>query len=216
MTQRDENETPVETPARRDREVLISPTGLMLPRDLSYDSWAQTGVKVARIANSSAWCLGDWLVCGQQRYPDRYQQAVALVGLEYQTLRNYAWVARRVGAAVRRAAVSFQHHSEVASLPAEAQDQWLRRAEQGKWSRNQLRAHLRQSNQDGTAQQVKPDAPRQLPKIHVRGERLAWWQAAAEQHDGDFQNWVVAALDKAAGQVLTGPAVVGPREPVAG
>ena len=49
--------------------------------------------------------------------------------LDYQTLRNYAWVARRFPAGRRRAGVSFAHHAEVARLPEPEQDYWLRRAE---------------------------------------------------------------------------------------
>lgn len=69
--------------------------GLQIPAAVSYDTWESAGRRISAVANSSAWCLGDWLVYGQWRYTDRYRRAVDAVGLDYQTLRNYAWVARR-------------------------------------------------------------------------------------------------------------------------
>ena len=37
--------------------------------------------------------------------------------LDYQTLRNYAWVARRFAMSRRRDTLSFGHHAEVPALP---------------------------------------------------------------------------------------------------
>jgi len=46
-------------------------------------------------AVSSAWCLGDGLIAGQAAYGSRNRDAIGRTGLDYQTLRNYAWVAGR-------------------------------------------------------------------------------------------------------------------------
>ena len=94
------------------------------------------------IADSSAWCLGDWVVFGASRYSDRYLRAIEQAGLEYQTLRNYAWVARRFESSRRREALSFQHHAEVASLPEPEQDLWLQRADAAQWSKTELRRRI--------------------------------------------------------------------------
>lgn len=71
--------------------------------------------------------------------------AVEQTALVYQTLRNYAWVARRFPVSRRRDSLSFGHHAETAALPEPEQDFWLRKAAEQHWSRNQLRREIRAS-----------------------------------------------------------------------
>jgi hypothetical protein len=154
------------------------------------------------VVSSSAWCLGDWLVYGQLRYADRYQDAIAAAGLDYQTLRNYAWVARRFELSRRRESLSFQHHAEVASLPAAEQEQLLDRAEALGWSRNQLRAAIRELRQGPEGKQRPESKSAVLPRVVVLADRMEAWRKAAEQRDSDFGEWVVEALDRAAAEAL--------------
>src|SRR5690349_4503617 len=102
--------------------ILTTRTGLLLPAGLTFDEWASAGVRLSRLVDAFAWCIGDWLVYGRNRYENRYVEALAAVPLDYQTLRNYAWVARKVEQPRRRACLSFQHHAEVASLPPAEQE----------------------------------------------------------------------------------------------
>jgi hypothetical protein len=177
-------------------QILTTKVGLRFPADVSFDSWQRAGVQISRVVDSFAWCLGDWLVYGQRRYTDRYKQAVDAIGLDYQTLRNYASVARRVDLARRRPALSFQHHAEVAALSDAEQDSWLHRAEQGGWSRNQLRQHLRLARRGGSQETTV------LPKLVVNNERIARWRLAASRSSSQFDQWVLTALDEAATQEL--------------
>jgi hypothetical protein len=181
-----------------DNQILTTRVGLKLPSRLTYDTWERAGHQIARIVDSSAWCLGDWLVYGQEEYTDRYRRAIESVGLDYQTLRNYAWVARQFELWRRREKLSFQHHAEVASLPPDQQDVWLDRAQTERWSRNQLRRHLRASRQNGQA----PEASAVLPKLEVAVDRVQRWRAAAEFSKDTFENWMLSALDQAAMQAL--------------
>ena len=177
-------------------QILTTAVGLRFPPDVSFDSWQRAGLQISRVVDSFAWCLGDWLVFGQERFTDRYKQAVDAIGLDYQTLRNYASVARRVEAPRRRTALSFQHHAEVAALPDTEQDTWLQRAEQRGWSRNQLRQYLRVAR-GGTAKETAV-----LPKLVVPSERIARWRLAASRSSSQFEQWMVTALDQAATQAL--------------
>jgi hypothetical protein len=177
-----------------DSQILTTKVGLQFPADVSFDSWQHAGVQIARIVESFAWCLGDWLVYGQRRYTDRYKQAVDALGLDYQTLRNYASVARRVDHRRRRPTLSFQHHAEVAALSDAEQETWLSRAEQNGWSRNQLRQHLQSARRD----QAKRTTTNALPKLVVQNEQMARWRAAAARSSNQFEHWVVTALDRAA------------------
>lgn len=154
---------------------------------------------MARITDSSTWCLGDWLAFGQVEYSDRYQRAIELAGLDYQTLRNYAWVARKFEWARRRPALSFQHHAEVAAMAEAEQDRWLELAESRGWSRNQLRRHIRDG---GDPEGARPVEALVLPRMRVPVNHVTRWRAAAERSGTEFESWVIAALNSAAGEAL--------------
>ncbi|MCG8915748.1 LmbU family transcriptional regulator [Actinokineospora sp. PR83] len=165
---------------------------------MTYETWERAGVQLAGVLDSSAWCLGDWLVCGQENYADRYTRAIEVAGLDYQTLRNYAWVTRRFPFDRRRAELSFQHHAEVASLDVEDQDEWLRRAEDGGWSRNELRRRLRTTREEAKA----VAASTLMPRVPVARERMERWRAAALRSEEHLERWMVLMLDRAAEDAL--------------
>ena len=179
--------------------ILTTRVGLRLPESLNFGTWERAGLQLARIADSSAWCLGDWLVYGQSNYVDRYRHAVETAGLEYQTLRNYAWVARRYELWRRHEKLSFQHHAEVAALPPEEQDRWLKRAEENGWSRNQLRNHRRLSDNGGQPPELASVA---LLKLSVDYEQVEQWREAARRSSKRYEQWVMTALDAAARREL--------------
>nr|WP_274919095.1 LmbU family transcriptional regulator [Streptomyces sp. WZ-12] len=179
-------------------------TTLELPSGISLDDWQRIGKQLYVAADSSAWWLGDWLIYGRSAYPDRYQRAVEETQLDYQTLRNYAWVARRFSPLRRRSGLSFQHHAELASLPESEQDYWLDRAERLSWSRNFLRARVKAAREGRPDDLVAQDAERITLRIQVnvsRDRRLRWAQAAADA-DQDLQGWAMSILDYAAAAVL--------------
>jgi hypothetical protein len=178
--------------------VHITQVGLMIPTDLSFDDWEAAGRHLSGIVDSSCWWLGDWLVFGKRNYADRYPQAIRTAGLQYQTLRNYAWVARRFDLGRRRARLSFQHHAEVASLPPDEQTHWLDLAEGNLWTTKQLRAGIKAAQSD---QSAEPGSV-VMPRITVVESQINQWRSAAERLGTPFDNWVMHALDTAAEQVL--------------
>jgi hypothetical protein len=166
-------------------------------------AWRHLGKQIFVIADSSAWWLGDWLIYGQAAYPDRYRHAIAETSLDYQTLRNYAWVARRFTPNRRRERLSFQHHAEVAGLPENEQEALLTQAELNRWSRNQLRRQIQQRR--GTARDLKAEVV-QL-QVNLVADQKQRWQEAAERADTDLLAWIVSILDRAASsQLEIGPA----------
>ncbi|CCH33122.1 LmbU family transcriptional regulator [Actinosynnema sp. NPDC047251] len=179
--------------------ILTTRVGLRIPDALNFDIWERAGLQLSRIADSSAWCLGDWLIYGQSNYVGRYRQAVEMAGLEYQTLRNYAWVARRFELWRRHEKLSFQHHAEVAALSPDEQDKWLTRAEQGNWSRNQLRNHRRLAENNG---QIPEPVSVALLKLSVDHEQIEQWREAARRSSKRYEQWVMTALDAAAKREL--------------
>jgi hypothetical protein len=179
-----------------DGRAVTKRTMLTLPQGMPIGAWRTLGRQIFVITDSSAWWLGDWLIYGQSEYPDRYKKAIADTSLDYQTLRNYAWVARRFAPYRRRERLSFQHHAEVASLPEADQDLWLLRAEQHGWSRNELRRQVQGNRDGGRDKQI----------VHIQMNLVAdqkqRWQEAAERAEQDLLAWIVGILDDAASTVL--------------
>jgi hypothetical protein len=166
---------------------------LPLREGMSFHAWLEVGRRIARVANTSAWAVGDWLLFGERAYGERYRTALAATDLDYQTLRNYAWVARRFPLSRRRDTVSFQHHAELASLPEAEQDLWLRRTELNGWSRNELRRQLA-----GARALAPPAAPGRVVRMSVAAAREQRWRRAAGRANLTLQQWLRAVADAAA------------------
>lgn len=172
-------------------------TALSLPRGMPIAAWSKLGRQILVVSDASSWWLGDWLIYGQTQYPDRYKRAILETSLDYQTLRNYAWVARSFVPARRRDALSFQHHAEVAGLSPAEQDKWLSHAEHHGWSRNELRKRVRASRHPDELTQAVIHI-----QINVVADQKERWQAAAESVDQDLLCWMQSILDGAASRAL--------------
>jgi hypothetical protein len=174
-------------PRETKKSVASHRTEISLPDGLSLNEWRRIGHHINVIYDSSAW----WLVYGQSNYPSRYRDVIAETSLDYQTLRNYAWVARRFPPKRRRERLSFQHHAEVASMTDDEQDQWLDRAERDRLTRNELRTRIR-SERDTTADKLT------MVNVNVAADRRQHWRQAADKAGMDLLEWIVATLDDAA------------------
>lgn len=173
-------------------------TCLQLPEAMPFDAWWRVGARVFHLARCSAWWIGDWLVYGEDAYGDRYHQATVSLELDYQTLRNYAWVARKFTVSRRRDRLSFGHHAEVAALPPAEQDLLLDKAEQQHWSRNVLRQkiHARRA----AARRGSRTAQPRMRRIEVPAEQHLGWVIAARQSNHNLTDWIIETLDRAAGE----------------
>ena len=146
---------------------------------------------IGAYANATSWWLGDWLAFGRTKYGRRYKNAISATGLDYQTLRNYAVVARRFELSRRRDNLTFQHHAELCALRDDRQDYWLDRAAAGRWSRNELRRQLRA---------VKERQPIASEVLHVAVDQrqARRWREAAQRSGCAFGPWIVRVVDDAA------------------
>lgn len=170
-------------------------SSLLLQEGLALEEWVRVGVQLDHTLDSSFWWLGDWLVYGRTRFPERYRRVVETTDFDYQTLRNYAWVANRVDPPRRRPALSFQHHAEVAALSGRQQEEWLARAEENRWSRNRLRAEVR-------AQRRAADrAEQDVLRFKLHDDQLSRWREAASQAGQELAQWMTGNLDAACADV---------------
>lgn len=177
-----------------DSEMLSGRTCLHLPDNLSIASWCQVGERIQTVVDSSAWWIGDWLVYGQTHYVGRYRRAMEGTSLHYQTLRNYAWVARKFEPGRRRKELTFHHHMEVAALTKEEQDHWLDFAARLNWTRDELRRQIRASISPARDQ---PDTPPVQLNLQLDEIRLERWRAAAEKSNQDLKDWIRSIVDSA-------------------
>jgi hypothetical protein len=89
------------------------------------------------------------------------------------------------------------------SLSAHEQEAWLNRAEAQKWSRNQLRHHLKVARGKARDRRAEDVGDSAVQRISFDAALVHRWRAAAEQTGSDFQAWVVSTLDAAASGVLS-------------
>ena len=192
------------------RAVRSSQTAMHFDPLLPIESWKALGAKIAFYSNATAWWLGDWLVFGQMKYGRRYKEGIALTGLEYQTLRNYAVVARRFDLSRRRDNLSFQHHAEVCTLPDDDQEFWLDTSAENHWSKTELRRRL-------SAAATGRPPPGRATALHLVLEphREQRWREAAKLTDSVLDAWVMRVLDEAAAAALdeTSPLSTEPMPP---
>jgi hypothetical protein len=178
-------------PARgRGHGVRSTTTGVRFDPLMPFETWRELGARLGAYANATSWWLGDWLTFGRSKYGRRYKEAIAATGLDYQTLRNYAVVARRFEPSRRRPELTFQHHADLCALDDAQQDRWLDRAAAGGWSRNELRRRLRAAEGEPA-----PDEIFRLAIAHGQAER---WREASRRSQCALEAWAVRVLDAAA------------------
>jgi hypothetical protein len=169
---------------------------------MPFVEWTTVGQRLARVASVSSWWLGDWLLFGQRSYGQRYREAVDATDLDYQTLRNYASVARRFPPSRRHSNLSFQHHAEVAPMSEAEQDLWLARAQAGGWSRNALRRQL--ALHRASTRRPGPAATNVVVRVEVTREDELRWRQAAACDELELREWLHRVVDAAAEAALRG------------
>jgi hypothetical protein len=202
--------------------VVLKNTGLQFTRHPSLHSWMALGEQLFAVADSSTWWIADWLVFGESAFLDRYEEAIRKTQLNYQTLRNYAWVARRFDISRRREELTFGHHAEVAALDKPEQDYWLRKAEEYGWSRNRLRSEVRGSwrerqdraswasadTMDNGPRAVRPGfnirkiikrPARETLELQLTGEQVEIFRSIANNQHLSLDEWAIRVLNATAG-----------------
>ncbi len=128
--------------------LVCTPTGLALPDDVTFEEWASISPLIHGAARSSMWWIGDWIRHGEAAYGAKYHTAAERTGLDGQTLRTAAMVAEAFPDVLRRRNnLSWSHHREIMVSVDDptAWEDWLDKAEAGGWSRDRLRAQIRES-----------------------------------------------------------------------
>lgn len=140
---------PIKTGEVGEREgpVVVTETSMLFHPDCNFKQWASKGEQMQTVARTwkqhLRWWVGDWILYGQERWPDAYAQFMGTsTEWTYGTLRNCVYVCRNVPKDVRNPNLSFEHHYLVAKFPKEKQIEWLRLADLNNMDMEEFRARL--------------------------------------------------------------------------
>lgn len=178
-------------------KVRITPLGLDIFEELTFEEWASLATHLGNAARSIEFVIGDWLVYGERfatqlplpgfnekpRRADsaRYEEALVRTTFDRLTLRNFAYVCRNVRKSCRHDFLSFEHHRALATLDEVEQQHWvtMARAEVDAGRRMSVR-RLRRSIEAGRIVDVeelcaeKADTGLSNHIPHVNG-LVGWW-----------------------------------------
>lgn len=156
--------------------VTFGHTGAQFPAELSIEDWVAVGQHLAEIGKAYQWSVADWVLYGQNKYGDKYAEAMERTGFAYQTIANIVSVARKIEFSRRRENLPFSHHAEVAQLDAPQADQLLQKAESERWTARQTREaaqRIVQRSKQGEPQAPKGSAWPALDRLVDEAERVA-------------------------------------------
>lgn len=174
----------------------LSRVGLQFESQLTADQWQEIGRHLEQFAGSSQWWLGDWLRHGegQAAWGSMYDQVVEEFSEKYGSACNAKWLAEEFDFSRRREKLPWGHHSEVASLPFDDQEEILDWAEQegddGKRpTRKQLRERVRERQKRNRANATPPQPTSVFNIIYADPP----WMYAHDQHGKEVQETVLAS-----------------------
>ena len=174
-------------------KVSISPVGMQISSELSFDEWSELATSIGQAARSIGFIIGDWLVYGQSLFGTEgfaekrvdaasYQLAINATGLDLSTLQNYAYVSRNIPFSLRTERLSWEHHRLVAKLPEVEQQEWIDAclAEEDAGQRMSTR-RLRKSLNLGriaTQKDLEPDDSDKGIENHIPfvNRLVVWWK----------------------------------------
>jgi len=134
---------------------------LRITRKLTFDEWDDLGLLVREVEGAVQWWLGDWLNYGQRTYGETYKKARTLTGYDVQTLKNYAWVAKRFTPSLRKDDLPFTHYLYTAGLEDGQASTILDRAAGESWPVERTLTVVRQTRQ---AERLRSYQQQPLPK----------------------------------------------------
>jgi hypothetical protein len=164
--------------AIHDPKFSITPTGIQFNEELSFEEWDALGQKLAPIGKCIGFIIGDWINYGEAHYGEKYEEASVRTGLAYQTLRQYAYVARKVEMYLRKYNLDYYIHATVAKLKTDEEKQhWLDMADKHKLSVRRLRKSIN-FGRLATPEEVEGDPADKGVITHLAliNRLIRWWK----------------------------------------
>lgn len=166
----------------QDSKVKVTELGIEFRGELTFDEWDALGRKISRAARCIGFLVGDWINYGEGRYGEMYLDALNKTGFDYQTLRNFAWVAKAVQLSVRTDKLTWEHHKMVAKLAGDDQRVWLEAAQKQALSTRRLRKSIIKGRVLSPDEMHDDPADRAHVTYLVWINRLCqWWRKRIDQ-----------------------------------
>lgn len=217
---------PAKTESLPSRPLLSFGTGtaatrvaLKIVAGLEFEAWRDVGRRLLTFSEASKWWIGDWLAYGEwSGYGEKYRTAIEKLGLEYDRLRDYAYVANNVPDAIRNPDLTWSHHRIVAKLIPSEQEKWLALAAEEGWTKAEFMDAVQRAEGQARPLPEPPDRPGdpqddagrraetavqtadlEQVLLTVAVDRLARWKAASARAGLGLHDWTLQVLDDAAG-----------------
>jgi hypothetical protein len=116
-------------------------TGIQISGDPSYEDWIKELDSMFYSDNAIQWAKGDLFLYGEEKFGEKFAQAVDTIRYNPQTLANIMYVCRAFPPSERRPNLVFSSHAECASLEGENRKLALDKLETGEWTRQDVRAY---------------------------------------------------------------------------
>jgi hypothetical protein len=122
---------------------VVTRTGIEISDDATLEDVLGKLEEVVAVETAIHWAYGDLLAYGEDRqWGTFYDRAQQITGKSYQTLANYAWVARSIHFSLRGEKLSYGHYKLIAKFPPKEQTRWINRVHDENLSVRQLAAAI--------------------------------------------------------------------------
>jgi hypothetical protein len=153
--------------------------GLTIHGEIDFEQWQSIGNQLVPMAKSLGFIIGDWINYGEKRYGKKYEEAMAKTGLANQTLKDYAYVARKIESSLRQDDLDFSIHAAVAKLKdPEDQRRWLAIAAEKGLSVQRLRKSINYGWVVSEADMAPDPADRgNVTYLALVNRLVRWWKS---------------------------------------
>lgn len=169
--------------------------------DMRYEDWEALGHGLGELHRWTNWAIGDWFNFGEDLFgedealqateptrADRLDVLNRRTGLDPATLANYSSQCRRIRLGVRRVELKFTVHTAVTGLDEPEQVEWLQKAVDNNWNREELRQAIKDAKNppvDGAAPEVI-DRPKSSGEVALEVLSLVAHTAQPTSDGGAF------------------------------
>lgn len=102
--------------AGESKSFSLTNRGLVVEGTPTTQEWTNLGKALKKADHRIQWWIGDWMNYGERTYGKTYKKAAQDTGFTAESLRNYAYVARKFQTSLRNDTLSWNHHCAIAPL----------------------------------------------------------------------------------------------------
>jgi len=133
-----------------DKWCTVTREGLEIHWLPSWKEFVEFGESLEAVEHSLPMIVGDWLNTGENKFGEKYTQAVTFAPRSYQTMLNWKSVCKKVPLIIydptspteakqhRRKGLHYSHYQAVAPLPLDEQGAWMDKAVDKEWGARKL------------------------------------------------------------------------------